>query len=106
VYALVCGVFKDLFSVQSFGMNALLFPLTAVVILRVRKEIEIDSPILSRLFLFVLVCVFEMVFAVLFSLQRGNLSGFTVIKIIFIEALYTVAFFCLVQKPLTKVLHL
>ncbi len=99
IFSLFGGVCRDVFFSQPFGMNTVLFPLAAAVVLRVRKEIELDSPVLRLLFLFVFVCAFESVSAFVSALQRPGIPVFTICKIIILEAAYTAAFFFMLQKP-------
>jgi rod shape-determining protein MreD len=106
VFAVFGGVCRDIFLSQSFGMNTVLFPLAAAVVLRVRKEIELGSPVLCLLFLFVFVCAFELVSAFVSVWPRPGIHVFTICKIIILEAAYTSALFFVLHKPLKFLLRL
>ena len=105
VFAVVAGAAKDLFAVQPFGMYTLLLPLMAFAVLKAKKEIELDAPVVRLLFLLVFVCVFEAVFTGVSFLQHANISGATFAKVIVIESLYTAVLFCLAQRTLDTLLQ-
>lgn len=104
-FALTAGVFKDTFSTAPLGINTALFAVWSLVVARLAHEVSLDNN-LRQAVLIVIVTVAHHAACGLILAFLGNLVPFGIIlRIIFLEALYTAAVLPLVFK-LTKPLSL
>jgi rod shape-determining protein MreD len=97
-YSVFAGFFKDIFGPHMFGINILLFPLWAVLIKRLARDISFDNLLLKV----ILMCVVTFTHNIangLIIVYLGNyipLGIFT--RIVVIESLYTALCLPLVLK--------
>lgn len=90
-FTVAAGILKDIFSAGAFGINTILLPLWAILIIRLAKEISIDNHYICALLIFISVMVNGIIIR-LVSLYLGNFIPFGIfLKIVFLESIYTAA---------------
>ncbi|MFH1354777.1 MAG: rod shape-determining protein MreD [Candidatus Omnitrophota bacterium] len=98
IMAIFAGLIKDAFAAGSFGMNTLLFPLWTFLILRLSREIAIDSNII-RLCLISLIALLENIIRGLVLIYLGKSIPLGIfLRIIFIGSIYTAIVFPLIYR--------
>jgi rod shape-determining protein MreD len=103
--SLFSGVLKDVFSINTFGINTFIFAILCFMLVRLSKEVTLDSvPAAGTVtFLAILICA---LFLRLVSLYSDNFIPLLVfLRISFLEAMYTALIFPLVFKITRKVIY-
>jgi rod shape-determining protein MreD len=98
ILGVFAGILKDIFSIDAFGTNTLLFALWTYLIVKLSKKISIDNNYI-RLPLMFIITLFTSIITRLIVLTQGNAIplGIT-LRIMFLEPLYTALIFPLVLK--------
>lgn len=98
ILSVFAGILKDAFSINTFGLNTLLFPLWSFLIIKLSKKISIDNNFIRAAVVFVIVIFNDIIIKLIF-LFLGNLVPVGIfLRIIFIESLYTALICPLVFK--------
>lgn len=98
VFSIFAGLFKDIFSVGTFGTNTILFAGLSFLILRVGKEVTLDDD-LVRLILILAVSLLYNILSALLSFYMGRGVGPGIIlRAVLFGSMYTAVFFPLVFK--------
>lgn len=103
--ALACfsGILKDIFSIQVFGINTLLFTLWSFTIIKLSRQIPLDSNYIRLGLIFIIVIIHDIAATlILLSLNKAVVPWGIYLRITFLESLYTLAVFPLlfrVVKP-------
>ncbi|MFH1414271.1 MAG: rod shape-determining protein MreD [Candidatus Omnitrophota bacterium] len=105
VMAVFAGLIKDAFAAGSFGLNTLLFPLWTFLILRLSREIAIDSNMI-RLGLIWIIALLENIIRglVLIYLDKSIPLGIF-LRIIFIGSVYTAIVFPLIYNISKNIIY-
>lgn len=93
------GILKDALCINTFGINTLLFPLWAFIIIKLSKKISVDNNFIRVVFVLI-ITIFNIIITKLMFLF---LNSFVIplgifIRTAFIESLYTALIFPLVFK--------
>lgn len=91
VIALFAGMLKDLFGIQVIGINTMLFPLWGFCVIRLTKKIHLDNIIVLAVVVFAASIFNSLLTRLIFFWMGRSISAGFFLRIIFLEALYTVA---------------
>jgi rod shape-determining protein MreD len=103
--SLLCGVLKDIFSINSFGLNTFLMPILSFFVMKLSRKVALDdTPVL---------CVAAFLIAVIYSIASRIILGYlgtavpfwAFLRISFCEALYTALVFPLAFRLIKISLH-
>ncbi|MCX5710496.1 MAG: rod shape-determining protein MreD [Candidatus Omnitrophica bacterium] len=98
IFSFAAGFFKDIFSVQSFGMNSALFVMWGYLITRVNREVSIDYDLI-RLALMAVVAALNFILTQAILVYLGNYIPLGVfLRGIILQVIYTSLIFPLVYK--------
>jgi len=98
ILGVFAGILKDIFTIDAFGTNTLLFALWAYLIVKLSKKISIDNNYI-RVPLMFIITLFTSIITRLILLTQGNAIPFGItLRIMFLEPLYTALIFPLVLK--------
>lgn len=104
VLCVFAGIFKDSFSINTFGINTLLLTLWGFLILKLDKKITIDNNLIRAILIFIILILNDIVTRVIF-LSLGRFVSFGIfLRITFLESLYTALISPLVFKVLKPIL--
>jgi len=101
----LAGFLKDSLGVYLFGMNTLFFPLWSLLIIRLKKEITVESHQLIPPAILVILCILNnLVIRIIFLFLGGlTLPAGILIRTIVIEAAYTGLLFPLLLEAVKPV---
>ena len=106
VFALLSGILKDSLGAGSFGLNTLLFPLWAFLIIRLSREIPLDSNILRTVLVFIVVILHNLLKKLIFfMLGASSVSIGMFIYISLMESIYTAAILPVLFKLIEHLIH-
>ena len=92
VFGIFSGILKDSLGAGSFGVNTLLFPLWVYFVIRLSREIPLDSNLVRTVLVFVIVILHSFLKKfIFFVLGIPSISIGAFLYITFLESLYTVA---------------
>lgn len=98
VLAAFCGILKDIFAINTFGINILLFPLWSIFIVKLVKKMRLDNNFVCTALVFI-VSIFNSIVTRLIFLWLGRFIPLGIfLRITFLEALYTALVSLLVFK--------
>jgi len=83
------GVLKDISSVNSFGMNTLLFFLWSYLIIKLSRKVTLDVDYIQLALIFIITFLNNIVTRLVFILLGTYIPLAISLRIIFIEPLYT-----------------
>ncbi len=99
------GILKDIFSIQFFGINTLLFPFWSFTIIKLSKKISLDNDFICATLIFITVIAHNIAATLIFiSLNKAVVPWGIFLRITFLESLYTTAVFPLVSKAIKSAL--
>ena len=103
--ALLAGFLKDSLGVYLFGINTLFFPLWSLVIIRLKKEISVESNQLIPLAILVIICILNnlVIRLIFFSFGGLTLPAGIFLRTVIIEASYTGLLFPLLVKAVKPI---
>jgi rod shape-determining protein MreD len=88
-FSILAGIFKDIFSINAFGVNTVLFPIWSFLIIKLSKEVSIEDNPAFAVLVFITV-VFNDIAARLINLTLGNFIPLGIfLRVAFLESLYT-----------------
>jgi len=103
IFGVSIGIFKDIFSLNAFGLNILLFGLWAYLAAKISRKISIEDNITRTLLVFV-IALFENIASGLSIVYSGSLIPFGIfLRIVILGSLYTALPFALIFK-ITKII--
>jgi rod shape-determining protein MreD len=89
IFSILSGVLKDIFSTNLFGINAVLFPLWSLLIIKLSKRISIDNNFISCALIFS-ISLFTAILTRLICAYLGKFVPLgTFFTIAFLDSLYT-----------------
>lgn len=93
------GILKDALCINTFGINTLLFPLWAFIIIKLSKKISVDNNFIRAIFVFI-IAIFNIIITKLVFLFLNNfvIPWGIFIRTAFIESSYTTLIFPLVFR--------
>jgi rod shape-determining protein MreD len=104
--SLLCGILKDIFSINAFGLNTFFMPIFSFLIMKISRKLALDdAPVLC-----VAVFLTTFFYAIINRVVLGYLGtvvpfwGF--LRIALIESLYTAIIFPLAFRLIKKTVHL
>jgi rod shape-determining protein MreD len=92
------GVLKDIFSVNVFGINTILFFLWSLLIIKLSREISFDSNYVRLVFIFIIAILNNIITRLIFLFLGNFISLGLFLRITFIGSLYTALIFPLALK--------
>jgi len=96
--SIFAGILKDIFSVNAFGMNTILFFLWSLLIVRLSRKITFESNYIRLALVFIIAVLNNIVIRLVFLFLGNFISWGIFLRITFIESLYTALIFPLVLK--------
>lgn len=98
VLAIFCGILKDIFGINTFGISILLFPLWSFCVVKLAKNMHLDNNFVCMALVFIL-GIFNSIITKLIFLWLGAFIPLGIfLRITFLEALYTALVSLLVFK--------
>lgn len=83
------GILKDTLSINTFGINTLIFALSSFLIIKLSKKISLDNNLMRMALVFILMLMNGAIVRLAF-LFLGNLASWGMfLRVAFIESLYT-----------------
>ena len=104
--SLLCGVLKDIFSINTFGLNTFFMPIFSFLLMKISRKLALDyTPVLCTA-----VFLTTFFYAIISRVALGYLGTvvpfWAFLRISLIESLYTALIFPLVFRLIKKKLHL
>jgi len=97
--AILCGIFKDIFAVQAFGINTLSFPLWSLITLKLSREIPLDDNYIYVALIFFAVVFNDLIRLIFIFFSNSSVLPLNVfLRITFLESLYTASVSPLIFK--------
>ena len=96
--SIFAGVLKDIFSVNAFGLNSILFFLWSFLIIKLSRKISFDSNYVRLVLIFIIAIVNNIITRLIFLFLGNFISIGLFLRITFIESLYTALIFPLALK--------
>ena len=96
--SIFAGIVKDIFSVNVFGMNTILFFLYSLLIIKLSKRFSFDSNYVRLVLLFIIAVLNNIIIRLIFLFLGNFISWGIFLRITFIESLYTALIFPLALK--------
>jgi len=96
--SIFAGVMKDIFSVNAFGINTILFFLWSFLVIKLSREISFDSSYVRLVLIFIIAILNNIVIRLIFLFLGNFISWGIFLRITFIEPLYTALIFPLALK--------
>lgn len=96
--SLFAGILKDIFSVNAFGLNSLLFFLWSFLIIKLSRKIIFDSNYIRLALIFVVAILNNIIVRLTFLFLGNFISLGLFLRVTFIESLYTALIFPLALK--------
>jgi len=90
VLAVFAGILKDIFGINTLGINVLLFPLWGFIVIELSKRLSIENNFIYLGFIFIITILNSMMLR-LISMFMGSIvvSWVIFLRIAFLESLYT-----------------
>lgn len=103
VLSLFAGIMKDIFGINKFGLNVLLFPLWAFAIMRLSRKISIESNFMRVVLVFIISIFHNMIARAILVSSRGFLPVGIYLPTLLFESAYTALisplFFKVIMPP-------
>jgi len=100
--SLAAGLFKDIFSVNPYGVHALLLPLWSFVVSFVSKKLTIEDNLVLSAVTFVVVFLNSVLFRFINAFSAENTTLGIFLRLAFLESLYSALFLSLILKLFNK----
>ena len=105
VFAVFAGILKDIFGINTLGINVVLFPLWGFIVIELSKRLSIENNFIYLGFIFVISILNSMMLRLIFMFMgRLVVPWFVFMRIIFFESLYTTLISSLLFKITKPVL--
>jgi len=88
-FAVLCGILKDIFSINTFGINTLLFPLWSFLTIELSKKISIDNNFIRAIIIFIIVILNNIITRLILSYLGKIIPMGIFLRITCLESLYT-----------------
>ncbi len=89
VLSVFAGFFKDIFGTSTFGINTIMFALWSFLIVRLSKEISIDSDTRRIALLFIITAIHNTITGLIF-IYSGRLVPLGIfLRVVIVESIYT-----------------
>lgn len=98
VLSVFAGMFKDVFTANTFGINTLLFPLWSFLIVRLNKEITIDYNFIRMALIFIISVVHNTITGLALVYSGSFIPAGIFLGIVFPQSIYTALVLPLVFK--------
>ena len=96
--SIFAGVLKDIFSVNVFGLNLILFFLWSLLIIKLSRKMSFDSNYVRLVFIFIIAILNDIITRLIFIFLGNFISLGLFLRITFVESLYTALTFPLALK--------
>jgi len=98
MFCIFAGFFKDALGISALGINTLFFPIWCLLIIRLNREVTLDSNFIHIGLIFI-VTFFHNIITGLISVYSGNVIPLGIfLRILIIESIYTALVFPLIFK--------
>ena len=87
--SIFAGILKDIFSVNVFGLNSILFFLWSFLIIKLSRKISFDSNYVRLVLVFIIAILNNIITRLIFLFLGNFISLGLFLRITFIESLYT-----------------
>lgn len=102
--AVFSGILKDALSLNSPGLNILLFPLWSFLLVKLSRKISLDNDFILMPLLFMLIVFNDVIIRLVYFSQGQFIPRGIFLRTLFLESFYTVAILPLFSKLLKSVL--
>ncbi len=99
------GFSKDILSINTFGINTILFPLLSLSLIKLSREISLDNNFILMAAVFMIVLISDIIVRLIFLFMGNSIPCGIFLRIAFLEAFYTAAVFPLVLKVVRPLFH-
>jgi len=89
VLSVFAGFFKDIFAVNSLGINTLLFSLWSILIIKLSHEISLDNNFMRTILIFVITMLHSIIMGLIVIYLGAFLPLGIFLRIVTTESLYT-----------------
>lgn len=96
--SIFAGILKDALSINTFGINTLLFPLWSFLIIKLSKKISLDNNFIVLAVLCIIVILNDIITRLIFSFFGHFVPMGIFLRITFLESLYTTLVLFLVLR--------
>ena len=96
--SIFAGILKDIFSVNVFGLNSILFFLWSFLIIKLSRKISFDSNYVRLVLVFIIAILNNIITRLIFLFLGNFISLGLFLRITFIESLYTALIFPLALR--------
>lgn len=104
-FSIFAGILKDVFSLNAFGINTILFPIWSFLIIRLSKKITLDNGFICAASVAVITVV-NNIFIKLINFYLGNTINISIfLPTLFLECLYTALVLPLVFKVVNPLIQ-
>lgn len=100
--AIFAGILKDVFSLNPFGLNLFLFPLWSLLIIKLSRQITLESNFVRIPLLFIIVVLNDMIIKLICFSGGQFIPAGIYLRTLFFESLYTAAILPFAFKVLWK----
>lgn len=97
-FSALCGILKDIFSINTFGINTLLFPLWGFLTIELSKKISIDNNFIRIIIIFIIAVLNNIITRLILSYLGKLIPVGIFLRITFSESLYTALILPLIFK--------
>ena len=103
--SIFAGILKDILSVNTVGINTLLFPLTSFIIIKLSRKISLDNNLICMVSAFIIMLLNDIIARAVFLFLGDFISWGIFLRTAFVESLYTASVLPLVFKVIKPVLY-
>ncbi len=95
IMSVCAGAFSDIFSINKFGLAALLFPLWGFLVFKLSRKMSFDNELIKSSVVFIILLLNGIATRLIFTYFGSFISTGIFLRIIILESLYTtvVAYF-------------
>lgn len=97
-FSLFSGLLKDVFAINSFGINSALFILWSFLIVRLNREISLESNVLRAGLVFIITFLHSIISGLIYTYSGRFVPLGILLRIIIIQSVYTALVLPIVYK--------
>ncbi len=104
-FSIFAGILKDALSINAFGINTLLFPLSSFLIINLSKKVSLDNNLIRMASVFIIMLINDVITRLIFLFLGNFISWGIFLRTAFMESLYTAFILPLVFKIIKPVVY-
>lgn len=99
IFSIYAGILKDILGAHAFGINTLIFPFWAFLIIKLSRKISIDNNFIPTLFILVIGIADSIIFKLIFSSLQNLIIPLGIFsRLMCLESIYTALIFHFIFK--------